>query len=179
MLQNFWYAVEFSHSVGSKPTHLKLLGKDYVLYRGEAGQVIALDNQCAHRGASLALGWTQGNCLRCPYHGWRYGADGHCNHIPADAPETPIPKRARVQSYPVQEKYGLIWLFVGSPEWPEDRRPPIPAFPTFDNPVRPATYSRHEFDAHFTRTMENGIDTSHALFMHKGAIGASNAPTNT
>ena len=93
--------------------------------------------------------------------------------------KTPIPKRARVQSYPVQEKYGLIWLFVGSPEWPEDRRPPIPAFPTFDNPVRPATYSRHEFDAHFTRTMENGIDTSHALFMHKGAIGASNAPTNT
>jgi phenylpropionate dioxygenase-like ring-hydroxylating dioxygenase large terminal subunit len=179
MLQNFWYAVEFSHSVGSKPTPLKLLGKDYVLYRGETGQVIALDNQCAHRGASLALGWTEGNCLRCPYHGWRYEADGHCSHIPADAPETPIPKRARVQSYPVQEKYGLIWLFVGSPELPEDRRPPIPAFPTFEAPVRPPTYSRHEFDAHFTRTMENGIDTSHALFMHKGAIGASNAPTNT
>ncbi len=179
MLKNFWYAVELSHDVGTTPKTLRLLGKDYVLYRGATGQILALDNHCAHRGASLALGWTEGDCIRCPYHGWRYEADGQCNHIPADAPDTPIPKRARVQSYPVQEKYGLVWLFIGSPDLPEDRRPPIPAFPSFETAARPATYSRHDFDAHFTRTMENGIDTSHALFMHKGAIGASNAPQNT
>ncbi|MBE9137120.1 aromatic ring-hydroxylating dioxygenase subunit alpha [Nodosilinea sp. LEGE 07088] len=179
MLENFWYAVELSHEVGKTPQSLRLLGKDYVLYRDSDGQVVALDNQCAHRGASLALGWVEGNCLRCPYHGWTYEADGQCSHIPADAPGTPIPKRARLRSYPVQEKYGLVWMFVGSPDLPADRRPPIPAFPQFESPVRPATYSRHEFDAHFTRTMENAIDTSHALFMHKGAIGASNAPQNT
>jgi phenylpropionate dioxygenase-like ring-hydroxylating dioxygenase large terminal subunit len=179
MLENFWYAVELSHEVGPQPSSLRLLGKDYVLYRDSRGQLIALDNQCAHRGASLALGWVEGNCLRCPYHGWIYETDGQCSHIPADAAGTPIPKRARVQSYPVQEKYGLVWLFVGSPDLPADRRPPIPDFPQFEAPVRPATYSRHEFAAHFTRTMENAIDTSHALFMHKGAIGASNAPQNT
>lgn len=179
MLKNFWYAVDLSHEVSSAPKQLKLMGKEYVLYRGNQGQIIALDNQCAHRGASLALGWNEGNCIRCPYHGWRYESEGHCSHIPADAPETPIPKRARVNAYPVEERYGLIWMFVGDLNLPVDRRPPIPAFPTFAAPVRRATYSRHEFDAHFTRTMENGIDTSHALFMHKGAIGASNAPTNT
>lgn len=179
MLKNFWYAVELSHEVSSKPKLLTLFGKEYVLYRGANGQILALDNQCAHRGASLALGWTEGNCLRCPYHGWRYEADGQCTHIPADAPQTPIPKRARVQAYPIQEKYGFVWMFVGSPDFPAERRPPIPDFPQFESPERPPAFSHYTFNAHFTRTMENGIDAAHALFVHKGAIGTSKAPQNT
>lgn len=175
MLNNFWYAVELSHTVKSKPSHLRLLGHDYVLFRGTEGQIIALDNQCAHRGAGLDLGWTEGNCIRCPYHGWKYEADGHCSHIPADAEGTPIPKRARVESYPVQEKYGLVWLFVGDRSIPDAERPPIPTFPSFEALERSPTYSEYTFNANFTRTMENTLDVSHAPFMHKGSIGRSNA----
>ena len=178
MLKNFWYAVELSHEVTSAPKPLKLMGKEYVLYRHQ-GQVVALDNQCAHRGASLAMGWTEGNCIRCPYHGWRYEADGRCSHIPADSAQTLIPKRARVQSYPIQEKYGLVWMFVGDLDLPADRRPPIPDFPQFESPERPPAFSRYTFNAHFTRTMENGIDAAHALYVHQGAIGTSKAPQNT
>lgn len=174
MLNNFWYAVELSRNVTSKPQYVRLLSHDYVLFRGTEGQIIALDNQCAHRGAGLALGWTEGNCIRCPYHGWRYDVDGHCSHIPADAAGTPIPKRARVNAYSVQEKYGLVWLFVGDHNLPEAERPPIPSFPSFEAPERQPTYSQYTFDAHFTRTMENTLDVSHAPFMHKGSVGRSN-----
>ena len=179
MLKNFWYAVELSSLVTSKPRLLKLLGKEYVLYRNVEGHIIALDNQCAHRGAGLALGWTEGNCIRCPYHGWKYESDGTCSHIPADAVGTSIPKRARINAYPVQEKYGFVWLFVGDLNLPESQRPPTPAFSQFESPERSPSYTQYQFSGHFSRTMENAIDAAHALFVHKGAVGKSKNPEDT
>ncbi|MFK8184750.1 MAG: Rieske 2Fe-2S domain-containing protein [Phormidesmis sp.] len=171
LLQNFWYAVEASPQVTSQPTQLTLMGKDYVLYRDSKGKAIALDNQCPHRGASLALGWTDGDCIRCPYHGWKFESDGGCSHIPADAPNTRIPARAKVTSYPVQERYGIVWIFVGDVTLPAAQRPSLPEFPQFDNPERPPTYSEFTFDGHYTRSIEILMDASHPPFVHKGALG--------
>lgn len=179
MLKNFWYAVELGNLVTAKPRVLKVLGKEYVLYRNTQEQIVALDNQCAHRGAGLALGWTEDDCIRCPYHGWKYEANGTCSHIPADASGTPIPKRARVIAYPVQEKYGFVWLFIGDLNLPESQRPPIPVFAQFESPTRPPSYTEYGFNGHFSRTMENAIDAAHALFVHKGAVGKSKNPGDT
>jgi phenylpropionate dioxygenase-like ring-hydroxylating dioxygenase large terminal subunit len=179
MLKNFWYAVEISREVTSQPRKLTLMDKEYVLYRDTQGQVIALDNRCAHRGAGLALGWVERDCIRCPYHGWKYEANGSCTHIPADAPGTPIPKRASVSAYPVQEKYGFVWMFVGDLKLPDIQRPPIPQFPQFESPERTPAFGSCSINAHFTRTIENTIDAAHPLFVHQKAIGTSKNPQDT
>ncbi|MGG6240334.1 Rieske 2Fe-2S domain-containing protein [Nodosilinea sp. AN01ver1] len=164
MLKNFWYAVEFSAAVTGSPTPVKLMGENYVLYRGEDGQVVAMRDRCIHRGASLAGGWVEGNCIRCPYHGWRYEADGTCVHIPADQAGTPIPKRARIDSFPIEERYGLVWLFVG--DLPAEQRPPIPALPEYGDPAWRMITGEYTWNAHYTRVVESGLDSSHAPFVH-------------
>ncbi|WP_035989832.1 aromatic ring-hydroxylating dioxygenase subunit alpha [Leptolyngbya sp. KIOST-1] len=164
MLKNFWYAVEFSAAVTSAPCPVRLMGEDYVLYRGSDGQVVAMRDRCIHRGASLAGGWVEGNCIRCPYHGWRYDADGTCVHIPADQPGTPIPKRAKIEAFPVEEHYGLVWLFVG--DLPAEARPPIPPLPEYGDPAWRAITGEYTWNAHYTRVVESGLDSSHAPFVH-------------
>jgi phenylpropionate dioxygenase-like ring-hydroxylating dioxygenase large terminal subunit len=124
MLMNFWYAVEFADRVGVKPGRVTVLGRHLALYRTADGQPVALADRCVHRGASLSDGKVRGGCLACPYHGWEYAADGRCMRIPASPPERGIPQRARVNSYPVQERYGFIWVFLG--EVPEAERPLLP-----------------------------------------------------
>lgn len=164
MLKNFWYAVEFSAAVTSAPCPVRLMGEDYVLYRGSDGQVVAMGDRCIHRGASLAGGWVEGNCIRCPYHGWRYEADGTCGHIPADQAGIPIPKRAKIETFPVEERCGMVWLFVG--DLPADQRPPIPALPEYGDPAWRAITGEYTWDAHYTRVVESGLDTAHGPFVH-------------
>ncbi|MFK8184751.1 MAG: Rieske 2Fe-2S domain-containing protein [Phormidesmis sp.] len=165
MLKNFWYAVEFSSAVSEKPVQITVMSEQYVLYRDDAGKAIALKDRCAHRGASLAQGWVENNCVRCPYHGWSFDESGTCTHIPADQPGTPIPKRARVDALPVQEKYSFIWLFIG--DLPEAERPPLPELPEFDAPGWRMVSGEYTWNAHYTRVVESGLDTAHAPFVHK------------
>lgn len=165
MLKNFWYAVEFSDAVTTKPVQITLMGEQYVLYRDSQGQAIALADRCAHRGASLAEGWVEKDCIRCPYHGWSFDEAGKCTHIPADQDGVPIPKRARVNSLPVQEKYSFIWMFVG--DLPEAERPPLPELPQFDAPGWRRVSGEYTWNAHYTRVVESGLDTAHAPFVHR------------
>jgi phenylpropionate dioxygenase-like ring-hydroxylating dioxygenase large terminal subunit len=169
MLKNFWYACEFSSVITNKPKQIVMLNQRFILYRNSQGQVIALKDQCSHRGASLSLGWLEGDCIRCPYHGWKYQADGQCLDIPANLPGTPIPKKARVDSYSVQEKYGFVWLFYG--DLPEAERPPIPSLPEdiFSN-LRPVNFVSTD-NANYARIMEANIDFAHVIAIHKNSFG--------
>ena len=88
--------------------------------------------------AALSAGKLTGDRIACPYHGWQYEPDGACSRIPANPPGRGIPKKARVDSYPVREEYGLIWAFLG--DLPEDERPPIPHFPEHDDPSFATVY---------------------------------------
>jgi phenylpropionate dioxygenase-like ring-hydroxylating dioxygenase large terminal subunit len=164
VLKNFWYAVEFGTAVTTKPKQVTLMGQHYVLYRDTNCQVVALDDRCAHRGAALSGGWVEEGCLRCPYHGWSYQPDGACVQIPANQADVPISKRAQVGTYPVQEKYGFVWIFVG--DLPEPERPPIPPFPEFGDPAWRQVQGEYVWKAHYTRVIESGLDTSHAPFVH-------------
>lgn len=169
--KNFWYVVEHSHAVKRQPKAVKLMDHRVVLYRNAQEQLVALKDQCAHRGAALSAGWVEGNCLRCPYHGWKFESNGTCMEIPANPPGVPIPKRARVDTYPVQEKYGFIWLFLG--DLPEDERPPIPSFPQFDDPNLRCVFGEYTWNANYTRVIENTMDCSHTLFLHNRSLGKS------
>lgn len=168
-LKNFWYAVEVSQALKQHPLGITLMGERIVLYRNLEGAVVALGDRCVHRGAALSVGWVEGDCIRCPYHGWTYNSEGACVDIPANGPGIAIPKRGQVKTYPVQEKYGFIWLFWGDID-PADA-PPIPEFPQFADPSLRCVYGEYTWNAHFTRVMENTIDCSHTMFMHRKSLG--------
>ncbi len=70
ILKNFWYVAELSSAITSKPKRITMLGQEFVLYRNTSGRVVALNNLCAHRGGALVDGRVEGDCIRCPYHGW-------------------------------------------------------------------------------------------------------------
>jgi len=169
MIINNWYVAESSEAVvAGKTTGVRMLGFDFVLFRDPAGKAHCLSDVCCHRGASLTDGEMvgEGTCVACPYHGWRFDAEGRCVAIPAMGDETKIPKRARIDSYPAQEKYGWILVFLG--DLPEAEWPHIPElFPEFYDAAWAKLPYRFEAKCNWMRMEENSLDTAHTNFVHK------------
>lgn len=176
MLKNMWYACEFSKDITNKPTALQILGQKLVMWRDSKGQVHCLSDLCVHRGGSLAGGWlTKDNdCVVCPYHGWEFQGDGACSKIPAH-PQRGIPKKARVDSYPVKEKYGLVFVFMG--DLPEEERHPLPTIPELEDPQYKKVYGEFWWDVSYERATENAMDPSHAAFVHGNRFGDPDEPS--
>ncbi|MCF2531546.1 aromatic ring-hydroxylating dioxygenase subunit alpha [Yinghuangia soli] len=179
MFKNFWYAVEFTERVGRTPVQVVCLGQRLVLYRTAAGRVACLSDLCAHRGAALSGGTVVGETIECPYHGWRFGADGGCLRIPANPPGRAIPPKARVDAYPVEERYGFVWVYLG--DLPEADRPPIPEWPEFGDLVQDggtfrAVTGEYLWHSNYERILENGCDIAHTPFVHAGSFGNPERP---
>lgn len=174
MFKNFWYACELSTEVKETPKRVRALGQDLAVYRTTNGRVVAMSDLCIHRGGSLSMGQVDHDCLRCPYHGWKYDSSGKCVEIPANTADRSIPQRARVDAYPVEERYGLVWIFLG--DLPAEERPPIPEFPAFDDPEYHTHFGIFDWKANYERVMENGIDIAHAPWVHKKSFGNTDNP---
>jgi phenylpropionate dioxygenase-like ring-hydroxylating dioxygenase large terminal subunit len=164
VLINLWYVAEWSKEVTDKPVKVKMLGRQFVLYRDTSGEVHCLSDVCLHRGGSLSGGWTRGDHVACPYHGWRFSGDGKVQHIPSEGPDFKIPDKARIDSYPTEERYGLIWVFLG--DLPEEERFPIPQLPEYGDSDWRMLTSEFTWKAEAARVVENGIDIAHASFVH-------------
>lgn len=164
MFINFWYPAELSANVKEAPLRLRMLGQDFVLWRDSGGKVHCLSNTCSHRGGSLGDGRLRGDFIQCPYHGWRFDGDGNCRAIPSLGPKPKIPSRTRVDAYPVTERYGLVFCFLG--DLPENERPPIMDIKEWEQPGWTHTVQQYEFPISFQRSMENGIDPAHNEFVH-------------
>jgi len=176
VLKNLWWPVEFSNNVIDRPLSLQALGQYFVLFRDSKGQVNCLSDLCAHRGGPLSEGWLTDdkNSIVCPYHGWEYSGDGSCGKIPAQ-PQRNIPAKARVDSYPVVEKYGFVWAFLG--DLAEDERPPIPDIPELDDPQFRRVEGSYYWKVNYERALENGMDGSHAAFVHGSRFGNIQDPS--
>lgn len=167
MLTNLWYVAEWSDTVRDKPVKVKMLGQNFVLFRDKQGKLNCLSDVCLHRGGSLSNGWTTDrNCVACPYHGWEFGGDGAVKFIPSLGEGGEIPARARVDAYPTEERYGMIWVFMG--DIAEKDRYPIPPFPEYDDPNWKPVTCEFSWQAPVERVVENGIDIAHASFVHPG-----------
>ncbi len=172
MYINFWYPVTRSNDLVDKPVRARIMGLPFVAFRDADGAAHVLADTCVHRGGSLSRGWVKDSHLVCPYHGWRYSADGHCTHIPSLGDGARIPARAKVDSYPVEEKYGIVFAFLG--DLPAEERPPVYAIPEWEQDGwRANELVILELDAYFERSMENGLDPAHNEFVHpsQGAPG--------
>jgi len=167
MLINFWYALARSEELTDTPLGVRALRHDFVLFRDRKGQARCLANTCAHRNGSLADGRVDADCIQCPYHGWQYGGDGLCTRIPTLPDEADMPAGARVDAYPVEERYGLIFAFLG--DLPAAQRPPILDAPEWGAEGWTTLTMEYHWGAHYERVMENGFDATHAEFSHEDA----------
>ncbi len=168
MFINFWYPAGPGTEFDDGPVRKTMLGQNFVLFRDTAGKINCLSDICVHRGGSLAAGKLKGDCIECPYHGWQFDGHGQCRKIPSLGSDGKIPARARVDAYPAQERYGLVFCFLG--DLPENERPPlmdIPEYPA-EGVIDGWRATRQEFlwDIDYKRSMENGLDSAHNEFVH-------------
>jgi phenylpropionate dioxygenase-like ring-hydroxylating dioxygenase large terminal subunit len=165
MYINFWYPICRSDELAEGgPVRSKLLGTQYVVFRDGEGQAHVLSDTCVHRGGSLSKGKVVDGCIQCPYHGWQFDGSGQCARIPSLGDKKP-PGRAKVDSYPVQEKYGIVFAFLG--DLPEAERIPLYEIEEFDDPAwRENEIIMLELNCFYERSVENGIDPIHNEFVH-------------
>ena len=115
---------------------VRLLGQDFILFRDATGQYGLLDRDCPHRGADLAYARHEGDGVRCPFHGWKFDAQGRCLETPAEPSGSNLCQRVRQRSYPLQIRSGLIFAWLG----PKTKRP-RPCPPSIVSKPLPATPS--------------------------------------
>ncbi len=158
---NHWYAVEYDRAIRpGQVAEVRFWSRSIALYRGADGELCALEDRCAHRQLKLSLGEVTGCTLTCAYHGWSYGKDGSLAGIPHDRFGRPMPS-LRIHAYPVQVRYGLVWLFPGDPALaPLRRLPEVPELEGDD----PWAYVPHSFTwrAHHSMVIDNLCDLTHA-----------------
>lgn len=119
-----WYALVRSEEVRrGRVIQRDRLGFRLAVYRGEDGQARVLDARCPHMGASLGEGRVLGNELRCPFHHWTYDGSGVCTRVPY---REQVPPSARTRSFRVDERWGLIFVYLGEGE-PQFSLPDLPA----------------------------------------------------
>ena len=149
MLINFWYPMADSDELTDTPIRVEALGHRFALFRDEQGVAHCLADVCIHRGGSLGQGKRRGDCVECPYHGWQFDGEGRCTRIPTLADGQKIPARARVDSYPVEERYGVVFAFLG--DLPAEERPGILEIPQWDQEGWSVTHLVYDWNASFER----------------------------
>ncbi len=147
--------------MGRRPVKaVRLLGEDLVLFRDGAGRWGLIERHCPHRGADLAFGRHEPEGLRCPFHGWKFAVDGSCLETPAEPAGSQLCTRVRQRSYPVQERAGVLFAWLG-----RDGSVPT-ALPAFDAFVAPASHSfafKGLWHCNWLQAFEVGIDPAHPV----------------
>lgn len=170
VLKNDWHVVARSEDLlPGKVLAVRLLGEDIVLWRcGDQAQ--AWEDRCPHRGASFAQGWVKEDTLVCPYHGFAFNGVGQCTYVPAHPDWVPSTKsRACVQTFHTQERYGLIWVCMGTPQHE------IPPLPEWDDPnYHKSFFGPIVYQSSALRAIENFLDFNHIPFVHDKHLGESN-----
>jgi phenylpropionate dioxygenase-like ring-hydroxylating dioxygenase large terminal subunit len=147
------------------PLRIKLLGEELIAFRATSGAIGIIQNACPHRGASMFFGRNEEEGLRCVYHGWKFDVTGACVDMPSEPAESNFKNKVRTKAYPVLEKNGIVWTYMGPREVP----PPLPDFEcnlVGEGVVRSMLTMR---ECNYMQALEGDIDTSHLCFLHLGA----------
>jgi phenylpropionate dioxygenase-like ring-hydroxylating dioxygenase large terminal subunit len=124
LLRRYWHPVGLSADASGVPRQVRALGEDLILFRDGGGQAGLLHARCCHRGATLYYGKVEHDGIRCCYHGWLFDTRGHCIEQPCEPQGGLFKDKVRQPWYPVEERYGLIFAYMGPP----DRKPVLPSY---------------------------------------------------
>jgi phenylpropionate dioxygenase-like ring-hydroxylating dioxygenase large terminal subunit len=167
-LREYWYPALPARQVGKKPRGLRIMATELVLFRDRAGEVVALEDACPHRGGSLS----RGDChyagtVACPYHGWVFDGDGECVAVLSEGPDSRIPGKVTARKYPTRTLKGLvfIWMGDGEPAAIEDDVPPE----FFDGDDTRILVTVREWPINWRVALENALD-SHVMYVHRDSV---------
>lgn len=160
VVEGWYWALRSKELKRGQVKPLNLMGKELAIYRGEDGRVVAMDAYCPHMGAHLAEGRVEKNSLRCFFHYWKYNEKGQCTEIPSQGGCPAIRVSTRV--WPVEEKYGLIFVWTG-----ERARYPVPFVPELEKEEIVFRFgNRYIKNCHPHVVMINAIDEHHFQSVH-------------
>ena len=169
LFRRYWLPALLAQELPSAdcpPVRLKLLSERMIAFRDTQGRLGLVDEFCAHRGVSLWFGRNEENGIRCPYHGWKYDVNGQCTDVPSEPAESGYCNKIKLKSYPMIERGGVIWVYMGPPE----HRPPFPEFEFATVPAEQSYTSKRFQECNWLQAMEGGIDSSHVSFLHSGSL---------
>ncbi len=175
-IKNCWYVAAWSHEVGDALLARTLLGEPLCIFRDGQGQVAALADRCAHRGAPLSMGKKEADGLRCMYHGVKFDVSGQCIEIPGQAR---LPPAMCVRAYPVVERNAWIWVWMGDPMLADPAA--IPDCWSLGHSQWPYKPGYYHYQAPHMLICDNLLDFSHLAYLHPTTLGgteniASEAP---
>jgi phenylpropionate dioxygenase-like ring-hydroxylating dioxygenase large terminal subunit len=170
ILRNAWYLAAWANEIERRNLfHRNICDISVLLFRDESGTVCALLDRCPHRFAPLHLGNLLGSTVECVYHGLQFDGRGKCSHNPHG--DGHIPPGLKVQTFPVCEKNGGVWIWMG-----DASKANIDDIPEFDylNPNTNYVSSRYLFvRVNYMLEIENLLDLSHLGFLHSGTLGSA------
>lgn len=177
-LRNCWYVAAWSKDIGRELKGETFLGEKVVLYRQQDGTPVALEDACPHRKLPLSSGNLKGDLVECGYHGLTFDCSGKCIDSPTQRGMTP--RRAVVRSYPVVDRYRMLWIWMGDPALAD----PNKIFPVmnFDDPTWGLTDGGvMDINCHYLWVCDNLLDPSHVAWVHVSSFagaGTDEEPLN-
>lgn len=167
-LRNCWYMVGWSTDFTADAiVPFTVMDEPLAIYRKTDGSLAALEDRCCHRLAPLSVGRKEGDELRCMYHGLKFAADGRCTELPG---QDRISPRVCVRAYPIVEKHGAAWVWMGEAEKADEALVPPIIGP--DNAEWAMECSTFDMDVNAELISDNLLDLSHAPFVHEATFGA-------
>jgi phenylpropionate dioxygenase-like ring-hydroxylating dioxygenase large terminal subunit len=170
MLREYWMPALRSDALvaDGAPARVRLVGENFVAFRGSSGKVGFLYEACPHRGASMVLGRNEENSLRCIFHGWQIDVNGKLLDVPCEPANRREAFKAgvTVKHFSTREAGGLVWVYLGKEAQP-------PAFPEFEFNTLPASHvcaRRAIVHYNWLQGLEAHLDASHVGILHSGFL---------
>ena len=166
MFRSYWLPALLSDQLPENdcaPVRVKLLSERLIAFRDSEGRYGLMDEFCAHRGVSLWFGRNEACGLRCSYHGWKYDVTGQCVEVPSEPDASGFAKKIRLRSYPLVERGGVLWAYMGDAAAP----PPLPEWEFATVPRSQTFASKRWQESNWLQAMEGGIDSSHVSWLHQ------------
>lgn len=164
-----WYGVAWGDGLAvGEVRALYAFDHHLVVWRDHEGTAHVNDAFCPHLGAHLGHGGSvEGTEVVCPFHGWRYDAEGRNTHIPYSSR---CNAKARVRAHPVVERNGMVMMWW-HPDPEVDPQWDVPVVDLLDDPEwSHEVRAEHTFDAHIQELAENQVDSAHFRFVHRNPV---------
>jgi phenylpropionate dioxygenase-like ring-hydroxylating dioxygenase large terminal subunit len=165
-LRNGWYCAGWAAELGAAPIGRRMLGEPVMVYRAESGEPVALEGRCPHRFAPLHLGTVAQDRVACPYHGLVFDRTGAC----VFNPHGDIPREAKLRTYPVTERDGVIWVWMGEPAKADPELIIDSGFVV--DPGYATVLGYLNVSAHYQLVIDNLLDLTHPAILHKGGLSS-------
>lgn len=174
LLRSYWQPIATSQEmlIGGDPMPIKILSEDLVLFRDDKDRLGLTGLHCPHRGSDLSYGRIEDGGIRCLYHGWLFDIEGNCLDQPAEPEDKKFCKKVRHTSYPVEDKGGVIWCYMGDGE-----APLIPDFQFMTGPEESRMAFRVVQKCNWLQGLESSTDPAHVSYLHR--LSAPEANSNS